>query len=73
MIKGEGSINDIIMKSKTYLLLFFLVMLVNLVATAQDTIATIPAERTLSLELGGAHNLVGVNFDSRFKGNHGLG
>ena len=61
------------MKSKTNLLLFFLVMLANLSATAQDTITTIPAERTLSLELGGAHNLVGVNFDSRFKGNHGLG
>ena len=71
-MKGLG--NDIMMKSNTsYLLLFFLVMLANLGATAQDTITTIPAERTLSLELGGAHNLVGVNFDSRFKGNHGLG
>lgn len=37
---------------------------------AQEQEAT---ERSLSLELGGVHNLVGLNYDSRFKGNHGLG
>ena len=30
-------------------------------------------ERSLSLELFGAHNTIGVNYDSRFSGNDGLG
>ena len=29
--------------------------------------------RSLSVELFGAQNLVGINYDSRFKGNSGLG
>jgi len=39
-----------------------------IVAQAQEG-----AERSLSLELFGAQNTVGINYDSRFKGNHGLG
>ena len=53
---------------KKNLMTLILVLLASLAAVAQET-----TERTLSLELGGVHNLVGVNFDSRFKGNHGLG
>lgn len=29
--------------------------------------------RSLSVELLGAQNIVGINYDSRFKGNSGLG
>ena len=42
--------------------------LLTIVAQAQDA-----PERSLSLELFGAQNTVGINYDSRFKGNHGLG
>jgi hypothetical protein len=38
--------------------------------TAQAHEAT---ERTIAVEALGVHNVVGVNFDSRFKGNHGFG
>ena len=44
----------------------------GLCATAQTATDSL-AERSLSLELQGVHNLVGINFDSRFKGNDGLG
>ena len=44
----------------------------GLCATAQTTTDSL-AERSLSLELQGVHNLVGINYDSRFKGNDGLG
>lgn len=44
---------------------------------AQETTSTdpalLPAERSLSLELFGAHNTVGINYDRRFNGNDGLG
>ncbi len=56
------------MKNLIVLILFFM----GLCATAQTSPDSI-TERSLSLELQGVHNLVGINFDSRFKGNHGLG
>ena len=44
---------------------------------AQETTSTdpalLPAERSLSLELFGAHNTVGINYDRRFNGSDGLG
>lgn len=30
-------------------------------------------EHSISIEALGVHNIVGINFDSRFKGNHGFG
>lgn len=35
--------------------------------------AQVSTERSISVEALGVHNVVGVNFDSRFKGNHGFG
>ncbi len=49
-------------------------MLATFSLAAQDTleICVLP-ERSLSLELFGAHNTIGINYDRRFKGNDGLG
>ena len=49
-------------------LMLAMCLLGSMAAQAQDA-----PERSLSLELFGAQNTVGINFDSRFKGNHGLG
>lgn len=49
-------------------LLLAMCLMGGFVAQAQEV-----PERCLSLELFGAQNTVGINYDSRFKGNHGLG
>ena len=56
------------MKKKLMTLLLAMCLMGGVVAQAQDA-----PERSLSLELFGAQNTVGINYDSRFKGNHGLG
>jgi hypothetical protein len=56
------------MKKKLLTLLLAMCLMGGFVAQAQDA-----PERSLSLELFGAQNTVGINYDSRFKGNHGLG
>ena len=56
------------MKKKLMTLLLAMTLMGGFVAQAQDA-----PERSLSLELFGAQNTVGINYDSRFKGNHGLG
>jgi len=50
-------------------------MLASLSMTAQDSLEMRPKpDHSLSLELFGAHNTVGINYDRRFKGgNDGLG
>ena len=53
---------------KLLTLLLAMCLMGGVVAQAQDA-----PERSLSLELFGAQNTVGINYDSRFKGNHGLG
>ena len=53
---------------KLLTLLLAMCLMGGFVAQAQDA-----PERSLSLELFGAQNTVGINYDSRFKGNHGLG
>ncbi len=53
---------------KLLTLLLAMSLMGGFVAQAQDA-----PERSLSLELFGAQNTVGINYDSRFKGNHGLG
>lgn len=53
---------------KLMTLLLAMCLMGAIVAQAQEG-----AERSLSLELFGAQNTVGINYDSRFKGNHGLG
>lgn len=56
------------MKKKLMTLLLAMSLMGSVVAQAQDAVC-----RSLSLELFGAQNTVGINYDSRFKGNHGLG
>lgn len=53
---------------KTKILLSLLIALGINSAMAQDR-----AVKNVSLEFMGAHTVMGVNFDSRFKGNDGLG
>ena len=53
---------------KLMTLLLAISLMGAIVAQAQEG-----TERSLSLELFGAQNTVGINYDSRFKGNHGLG
>lgn len=53
---------------KLLTLLLAMCLMGGFVAQAQEV-----PERSLSLELFGAQNTVGINYDSRFKGNHGLG
>jgi hypothetical protein len=53
---------------KLMTLLLAMSLMGGIVAQAQEG-----TERSLSLELFGAQNTVGINYDSRFKGNHGLG
>lgn len=45
-----------------------LCMLSAITLQAQDD-----TECSVSIEGLGVHNVVGINFDSRFKGNHGFG
>ena len=54
--------------AKKLLTLLAMCLMGGFVAQAQEV-----PERSLSLELFGAQNTVGINYDSRFKGNHGLG
>ena len=54
--------------TKKLLTLLAMCLMGGFVAQAQEV-----PERSLSLELFGAQNTVGINYDSRFKGNHGLG
>ena len=56
------------MTKKLLTLLLAMCLMGGFVAQAQEV-----PERSLSLELFGAQNTVGINYDSRFKGNHGLG
>ena len=56
------------MTKKLMTLLLAMCLMGGFVAQAQDA-----PERSLSLELFGAQNTVGINYDSRFKGKHGLG
>ena len=49
-------------------LIMLLAMLIFSVSHAQDA-----TERSVSVEALGVHNIVGINFDSRFKGNLGFG
>lgn len=56
------------MTKKLMKLLLAMSLMGGVVAQAQDAVW-----RSLSLELFGAQNTVGINYDSRFKGNHGLG
>ena len=56
------------MRKKLMTLLLAMTLIGCIVAQAQNA-----PERSLSLELFGAQNTVGINYDSRFKGNHGLG
>ena len=53
---------------KKTLLISILALLGCITAMAQER-----TERSISIEALGVHNIVGVNFDSRFKGNHGFG
>ena len=53
---------------KTKILLSLLIALGINSAMAQDR-----AVKNVSLEFAGAHTVMGVNFDSRFKGNEGFG
>ena len=53
---------------KLLTLLLAMCLMGGFVAQAQEV-----PERSLSLELFGAQNTVGINYDSRFKGNYGLG
>lgn len=53
---------------KKNLMTLILVLLASLAAVAQEA-----TERSVSIEALGVHNVVGINFDSRFKGNHGFG
>ena len=49
-------------------------MLASLSMVAQDSLDMRPSSyQSLSLELFGAHNTIGLNYDRRFKGNDGLG
>lgn len=49
-------------------------MLTSLSMVAQDSLDMGPSPyQSLSLELFGAHNTIGLNYDRRFKGNDGLG
>ena len=49
-------------------------MLATLSMAAQDTLQTrVSPDHSLSLELFGAHNTIGINYDRRFRGNDGLG
>lgn len=49
-------------------------MLASLSMVAQDSLDMGPSPyQSLSLELFGAHNTIGLNYDRRFKGNDGLG
>lgn len=50
-----------------------IVTLLAMMAIVQGSYAQESPERSLSLELQGVHNLVGINYDSRFKGNDGFG
>ena len=56
------------MTKKLMTLLLAMCLLGGLAAQAQEG-----TERSISIEALGVHNIVGVNFDSRFKGNHGFG
>ena len=56
------------MTKKLMKLLLAMSLMGGVVAQAQDAVW-----RSLSLELFVAQNTVGINYDSRFKGNHGLG
>ena len=53
---------------KLLTLLLAMCLLGGMAAQAQEG-----TERSISIEALGVHNIVGVNFDSRFKGNHGFG
>ena len=53
---------------KKTIFLSILCLLGCIAAMAQER-----TERSISIEALGVHNIVGVNFDSRFKGNHGFG
>ena len=53
---------------KKTLLISILCLLGAITALSQER-----TERSISIEALGVHNIVGVNFDSRFKGNHGFG
>ena len=49
-------------------------MMTTLSVTAQDTLEMcVTPEHSLSLELFGAHNTIGINYDRRFNGHDGLG
>lgn len=56
------------MNTTKKLMTMLLVMLAITAGHAQDA-----TERSISVEALGVHNIVGINFDSRFRGNHGIG
>ena len=59
---------------KVKLLATLALMMASLSIAAQDTLETRMApDRSLSLELFGAHSTVGINYDSRLSGSHGWG
>jgi hypothetical protein len=53
--------------------LFFISLLMLFLNASAQTDTDVPTDRSLSLELFGAHNTIGINYDSRFKGNDGFG
>ena len=50
-----------------------IIALMCLILTTGAAMSQERTERSISIEALGVHNIVGVNFDSRFKGNHGFG